>query len=52
MKRALAVAALAVAGLAVPAHADLTVCPGGATVVVAGIPVVDQSVECIVVPTP
>ena len=53
MKRALAVAALAaVGGLATPAQADITVCPGGATVIVAGVPVVDQHLDCIVIDTP
>jgi hypothetical protein len=53
MKRILAVAALAaVAGLAAPAQADLTVCPGGATVHVGDTTVVDQHLDCIVVPLP
>lgn len=56
MKRVLAAAAVtavtALAGLAGPAQADLTVCPGGATVVVAGVTVIDQRLDCVVVPTP
>ena len=53
MKRILAVAALAtLAGLPAPAHADVTVCLGGVTLVVAGQTVVDQSFDCVVVDTP
>ena len=53
MQRILAAAALAaVSGLAAPAHADVVVCPGGVTVVVAGQTVVDQHLDCIVIDTP
>ena len=53
MKRVLAAATLAaVAGLAAPASADVSVCAGGAKVVVAGVTVVDQTLDCVVVDTP
>ena len=53
MKRILAAAAVAAfAGVAAPAHADVTVCLGGVTVVAAGQTVVDQQFDCVVVDTP
>ncbi len=52
MFRLAAATELAVAALAVPASADVTVCPGGATVTVGGTTVVDQHFDCVVVPVP
>jgi hypothetical protein len=53
MKLALACAALAaLAGAAAPAQADVSVCPGGVTLVVLGTTVVDQHLDCVVIPTP
>ena len=53
MKRlVLAAAIAAVAATAVPAGADATVCVGRATVVLAGIPVLDHEVGCHTVDTP
>lgn len=54
MKRLLLAAALAGAGVAtaVPASADVTVCAGRATLVVAGVTVLDQELGCHTVDTP
>lgn len=53
MKRIVAVAALAaLGGFSSPASADVVVCAGGATLVVAGQTVIDQSFDCVVIDTP
>jgi hypothetical protein len=53
LKRIVAAAAVAaLSGLGSPAHADVTVCLGGVTLVVAGQTVVDQSFDCVVIDTP